>query len=296
MATTTRTGGRGQFRVAAIGTEKCTLESFIRRDFYKISLVTGGWPPVQLFYGSLAPIDIDKAALIITNPLIPHSWSVREPILAAEGYFCVFDDRFIRSSAKFNSLANLLFIDQKSPVYFPDPAALQFLSGLFTRMCGESATDYAGKDDLFQSHVSLIFHEALQLRGAENKDDTGFSRIATEFIQLLRRQFPLDLPLQPIGLRKASDFADRISVHVNHLNSAVQKLTGKSTSQHISEQLMAEARSLLTYTNYSVAEIAFALGFEYQSYFNRFFKKHTGQTPSDFRRHSEKYKYPFEKS
>lgn len=281
---------QGQFLVAAIGENKCTLESYTRRDFYKISLVTHGWPPCELRYGSLAAIVVDRPALVMLNPLVPHSWIVPERTIPTEGYFCVFDDAFTRTSTQVNGLVKRLITAQQPPVYFPDEAGLGFLTGLFARMRLEADSHYPDKDDLFRSYLSLIFHEALQVRQTENIEEAGLSRIATAFISLLRRQFPVNLPLQPIELRKASDFAARLAVHVNHLNTAVQKVTGKSTTKHISEQLFAEAKSLLSYTNYSIAEIAYGLGFEYQSYFNRFFKKHIGLTPSDFRKSFEKYK------
>lgn len=290
MVTTTPKEKMGQFRVTTIGTDQCTLESYNRRDLYKISLVTNGAPPCLLCYGSLEPIKVDKPALVLLNPIVPHSWIVPDRTVSAEGYFCVFDDEFTSASAQLKALANRLFTAQASPVYFPDEVELDFLKGLFARMYTVAGTNYTDKDDLFRSHLSLIFHEALQMGRPENVADTGLSRIATAFAGLLRRQFPVDLPLQPITLRKASDFADRLAVHVNHLNTAVQKVTGKSTTQHISEQLFAEARSLLSYTSYSIAEIAEGLGFEYQSYFNRFFKKYAGVTPSDFRKNFEKYK------
>jgi len=43
--------------------------------------------------------------------------------------------------------------------------------------------------------------------------------------------------------------------------------------------MIHEAKALLQHTNWSVAEIAYALGFEYPTYFNNFFKKKTGQIP-----------------
>lgn len=275
---------QGQFRVAAIGENKCTLESYNRRDFYKISLVVSGGAPCQLYYGSLEPIEVDRPALVLINPIVPHSWSVPERIEPTEGFFCVFDDDFIRASAQLGGIANRLFAGQESPVYFPDQTELQFLTGLFTRMRMEADSDYNDKEELFRVYLNLIFHKTIQMHGTENLANDALSRIATAFIGLLRRQFPVDLPLQPIKLKKASDFAANLSVHVNHLNTAVQKATGKSTTSHISEQIFAEAKSLLSFTAYSVAEIAFGLGFEYQSYFNRFFKKHAGVTPSDFRK------------
>ena len=46
---------------------------------------------------------------------------------------------------------------------------------------------------------------------------------------------------------------------------------------------MIEAQRLLTHTSQSIKEIGFQLGFEDPSYFVRFFRKHTGQTPVAFR-------------
>lgn len=279
-----RKENQGQFRVAAIGENKCTLESYNRRDFYKISLVTDGGPPCQLCYGSLEPIEVDRPALVLLNPMVPHSWVVPDRTTPTEGYFCVFNDEYTRSSAQLNGLTNRLFTAQESPVYFPDQAELHFLTALFAQMRAEADSHYNDKDDLFRSYLNLVFHKALQMQPAGNAAGNAHSRIATAFISLLRKQFPVDLPLQPVKLKKASDFADRLAVHVNHLNMAVQKATGKSTTQHISGQLFAEAKSLLSYTNYSIAEIADALGFEYQSYFNRFFRKYAGVSPSHFRK------------
>ena len=75
-----------------------------------------------------------------------------------------------------------------------------------------------------------------------------------------------------------------MSVHVNHLNAAVQEVTGKATTVHINEKLIAEAKFLLAHTDYNVAEIAYSPGFEYPSYFNNFFKKNTHITPKAYRK------------
>ncbi|RYY07914.1 MAG: AraC family transcriptional regulator, partial [Cytophagaceae bacterium] len=66
-------------------------------------------------------------------------------------------------------------------------------------------------------------------------------------------------------------------------NRAVRELTGKTTGLHIAERIVAEAKALLLHTNWSTAEIAYGLGFEYPTYFNNLFKKHTGTTPTALR-------------
>ena len=72
-------------------------------------------------------------------------------------------------------------------------------------------------------------------------------------------------------------------VHVNYLNSSVKEVTGKPTTAHIADRIISEAKALLQHTNWSIAEIAFALGFEYSTYFNNFFKKKTGDIPKAVR-------------
>jgi len=86
-----------------------------------------------------------------------------------------------------------------------------------------------------------------------------------------------------LELRTAQDFAKNLSIHVNYLNSAVKEVTGKTTTAHIGDRIIAEAKALLQHTDWNIAEIAYALGFEYPTYFNNFFKKKTGYIPKSER-------------
>jgi AraC family transcriptional activator of pobA len=74
-----------------------------------------------------------------------------------------------------------------------------------------------------------------------------------------------------------------LSVHVNYLNRSVKEVTGRPTSVHIAERIAAEAKALLQHTDWSVTDIAYALGFEYPTYFNNYFKRVTGTTPKSCR-------------
>ncbi len=141
------------------------------------------------------------------------------------------------------------------------------------------------KYELIRSQLNLLIHEAIKMQPAVAypAPQNAASRIAKLFLGLLEKQFPVDSPQHPLQLKKASDYAEKLTVHVNHLNAAVQEITGKSTTTQINERIISEAKSLLKHTDWSVAEIAFSLGFEYASYFNNFFKKHVGVTPSGIR-------------
>lgn len=102
-------------------------------------------------------------------------------------------------------------------------------------------------------------------------------------MEVLERQFPIENLNAPLKLKAAQDYSNHLSIHVNYLNRAVKETTGKSTTTLISERIIAEAVSLLRHTDWSVADIAYALGFEYPNYFSNFFKKGTGNIPKFYR-------------
>lgn len=274
-----------QCRVAAIGENKCELASYNRRDFYKITLLITG--SSQLLYANRG-ISIDKPALVFTNPLVPYAWE--GTCQQQDGYFCVFTDSFLRTGNRMDPMhESSLFKPGGEPVYFLDDAQVQYITSVFCRMRQEIDSEYIYKYELIRSQVNLIMHEAIKMQPAVAyfTPPNAASRITKLFLTLLEKQFPVDLPQHPLQLKRASDYADQLAVHVNHLNAAVQEVTGQSTTAHINERILAEAKSLLVHTDWSVAEVAFSLGFEYASYFNNFFRKHTGTTPLTVRQQKQ---------
>tara|TARA_Y100000385_G_scaffold15935_1_gene16128 strand:+ start:476 stop:679 length:204 start_codon:yes stop_codon:yes gene_type:complete len=63
-----------------------------------------------------------------------------------------------------------------------------------------------------------------------------------------------------------------------------QRLNGKSASRLIQERVLAEARMMLSNTDYKILEISSILGFSSAAYFTRLFSAKQGQTPKEFRR------------
>ncbi|HZI25473.1 MAG TPA: helix-turn-helix transcriptional regulator [Chryseolinea sp.] len=107
-------------------------------------------------------------------------------------------------------------------------------------------------------------------------------RITAAFLVLLEQQFPIESQ-HPVQLRSASQFANRLDIHVNHLNRMLKETLNKTTTQVISERILQEAKALLRDHNMSVADIAYVLGFTEATHFNSFFRKYTKVTPTEFR-------------
>lgn len=257
------------------------LTQIHRTDFYKISLVIG----TGTVHYEDRKIDVKGRALIFYNPSTPHLWeSVSEE---QGGYFCLFNDHFIAPSLKDNNFRNSpLFNVTLNPVYQLTQKQADDLSFLFRRMMEEVDTDYERKYDLLNHYLHLLIHEAYKMQpdhSTSGKFANASSRISSLFIELLERQFPVDSTEHSLKLKNPHDFAERLSVHVNHLNRAVKEVTGRSTSEIISARIANEAKALLKHSDNSVAEIAYSLGFEHPSNFNSFFKKQTSQTPKMIR-------------
>ena len=158
-----------------------------------------------------------------------------------------------------------------------------FITAIFQKMLAAHNGDYLYKADVIKNCIELVIHEALAIQPPGRTLHNGAARITHLFMDLLEKQFPIEHTAAPLRLRTAQDFAAALSIHVNYLNRAVKTVTGKPTSAHIAERITTEAKALLLHTDWSIADIAYALGFQYPTYFNNYFKKIIGATPKSFR-------------
>jgi AraC family transcriptional activator of pobA len=252
-----------------------------RRDFYKIGLISGD---MTVNYGDKL-FEINDTVLFFVNPNVSHSVIRRST--KTTGYACLFTETFITSSVRTEILKNSpLFHIGDTPVIPLNSEQAAFMTLIFQKMLAVHSGDYYYKGQLIRSCIELIIHEALRIQPPQNVSQfkNAATRITHLFMDLLERQFPMERSAEPLRLRTAQDFAAGLSVHVNYLNRSVKEITGKPTSVHIAERITSEAKALLQYTDWNVADIAYALGFEYPTYFNNYFKRMTGITPKSVRK------------
>jgi AraC family transcriptional regulator, transcriptional activator of pobA len=268
------------FNVFQIEEDSNTVREYSRKDFYKICLTTGE----SLINYSDRSFLMKGTILFFANPNVPYSWETISRSYV--GYTCLFSEDFYKPSDRTESLQQSpLFKIGGTPIFEITEEKREFLNGIFRNMMQEQNTTYAFKDDLIRNYINLIIHEALKLQPAENFDQVknAAHRITNVFLELLERQFPIESTSRPLKLRTAQDYATALNLHVNYLNRAVKETTGKSTTTHISERIANEAKALLLHTDWNVADIGYALGFEYPTYFNNFFKRVTGTNPTSIR-------------
>ncbi len=96
------------------------------------------------------------------------------------------------------------------------------------------------------------------------------------FGEILSKQFNI--------FHNVSDYALQLNMEPKNLLRKFQKHNLKNPSEIIRAKLLLEVKLMIVYTNKSIREICFEVGFYDPAYFSRFFKKHVGVTAQSFRK------------
>ncbi len=122
--------------------------------------------------------------------------------------------------------------------------------------------------------VALVVSQYLEQSGSKDKL-SRFEIISKAFRELLERNYTT--------AKRPAEYAKKLHLSTSYLNECVKNTTGYSVSHHIQQRVILEAKRLLYYSDKSVKEIAFELGYDDYPYFSRLFTKVTGTTAIAFR-------------
>ena len=200
--------------------------------------------------------------------------------------FCIFTADFLAQGKTGLQLDELpLFRPGQVPVFPLSENEASEIAYIFRKMHNELRGDYRYKYDLLRNLVLELIHYGQKLQPLSILSTTrnASERITLLFLELLERQFPIDFPHQRLSLRTAKGYADRLAIHINHLNRVLKEVTGSTTTELISQRVVVEAKILLKQTNWPVAEVGYVLGFDDLAHFSNYFKKQTTLTPLAFR-------------
>ena len=272
-------GHFNMFRIEPPAEGKPASVPYRRRDFYKVMLIRGA---SSVHYADRV-YEVKRCALSFSNPLVPYKWDHNQS--HNTGVYAVFNPHFFVNFGQIQTYE--VFKPNGTHIFELNEEEEKEVEEIFGKMQAEFDSEYKYKYDRLRNLVFELIHFGMKLQPAEVKQGQKGSaslRIASIFLELLERQFPIDETHSTIQLRTASDFADQLNVHVNHLNRAMKEMTGKTTTVLIAERLMQEAKVLLAQSKWNVSEIAYSLGFTEVTHFNNFFKKHLGLNPTQFRK------------
>ncbi|MDP4240927.1 MAG: helix-turn-helix transcriptional regulator [Bacteroidota bacterium] len=202
----------------------------------------------------------------------------REPV----GWVVTFTEEFLIANSIPEKLINdiYLFNDYgQSPPLPISEKDMPVYRNLISQM-----TYFAGSLELYTREAvgSLLKLFLIQSNNHCSLHKSNNPQLVETSNQILRT-FKKSLNKKYATAHMVSEYADEMAVSSDYLNKTVKNLTGKSAKEHIQSKLITEAKRSLLFSNISNKELAYELGFEESAHFNNFFKKLTGQTPSEFR-------------
>lgn len=241
-------------------------------NFYEILFLTRGSGFYTIDFKTY-PLHPDHVFFV--SPGQVHSISFSDDIL---GYIFLFTEEFyLLPKIDKNRLLDLPFFHgltyENPPFRIPEPESL---SSLFEIICKEANPDSPESDEIALSGLDLIL--TICKKNYPYRED----HIAGKGRQLVRK-FKQLIDQHIHKMHMVQWYAAQLHVTSSHLNETVKHLTGLTAKELIKERLIIEIKRFLSHTELNINEIAEAVSFEDQSYFSRFFKKNTGETPNEFR-------------
>ena len=137
-------------------------------------------------------------------------------------------------------------------------------------------------DEIVRSLLQAFMLSILSLMRQHQTTVIDIDRTATRGNRQLFERFMEALSHYHQQERMVQFYADKLCVTPKYLSTVVKEYSGKSPSDWICEYVIAEAKSLLHYSQMSVQEVAFHLNFPTQSAFGKFFKQKTGFSPRQY--------------
>lgn len=243
-----------------------------RHDFYFLLIVNKGKGIHEIDF---VKYPITNHTIFFLRPGQVHQLQLKA---GSEGYLMEFSKNFQFLSA--NTGIELLHKAANRNYCHLDNTGNVALCNLLQSILDEFRAKQEGYENVIKANLEIFFIQYLRQRQINQTDSTTANTYQQEKLQKF-----LDLLEANISaIKQASAYADMVSLSPFQLNSITKSLLGKTVAELIEDQILLEAKRYLLATSNQVNQIAFQLGYEDVSYFIRFFKKRTGQTPEAFRK------------
>jgi AraC family transcriptional regulator, transcriptional activator of pobA len=248
-----------------------------RKGFYFIGLVTNAGK-TEITYDNTNVTDLNSF-LVFQSPNLVYSF-LRDN--SARGYLIYFKPECF-SFFKPEFEKEFLFFNVLQTNFFKLNAN-EFKE--FEASFKEVITAYEKVKDNINRVASVkllaLLYQLNEFTTAANQWEQGFVApqqiVVQKFIQLINNYY--------IEKRTVEEYASLLFVTPNHLSHTIKTVTNKNALSFINERIITEAKSLIKHTALDIAEITYQLNFTDPANFGKFFKKHVGLTPLEFRKGS----------
>lgn len=263
--------------------DPCTREPQPHRhDFFEIHYITSG---KGIHFIDFEDYEIEPYNLYFVSPNQIHFWNIKEKI---DGRALVFTEEFLMlGSDKQNFVNALSFFHSVSSTPMLKLATTK--KGRLAELLQQITYEYQ-HPQLAQASVLRAYLHIFLAEIQRHYEEFHPNQTINNFTQT--RKFKRLLSLHFVNERAVEFYAEKMLMSTTSLHNIVKETTGLAPGQLIRNEVVLEAKRLLTHTNLSVAEVGYKLEFDDPAYFGRFFKREVGTTPAQFKKHSsEKYQF-----
>ncbi|NDK56378.1 helix-turn-helix domain-containing protein [Pontibacter fetidus] len=220
---------------------------------------------------------VAPGSVFFLTPGQVHSWKLSEQ---TNGYILFFSAEFYLLGFPLQKLQRFPFFEHALRVPYLQVKATDMTTILLSInvMQQEHQAQQFLKDDLLRDYLDIILIQLARLYHSTHKlphESTASLPLLTKLNSLIDQHYKEH---QPVLF-----YADKLHVTAKQLNETCKRAYDKTTTELIQNRVILEAKRLLVHSNLTINQLAAGLGYFDNAYFFRFFKKHTGQTPEQFR-------------
>lgn len=245
-----------------------------KHDFYIILFITQGSGTHTIDFREYA---VQPGAVFFMTPGQVHSWQLTDD---ADGFVVFFTHEFYAKEYPDRLLLNYPFFNALlyNPVLQLSPTSEAKLLPLLYQIREEYNHKRPMREVLLSRYLDVLMIELTRLYTPGNLPN---GTIGKELTLLQKLEHLIDQHYKEH--KPVAFYADQLHVTAKHLNEACKNAIGKTTKELIQYRVLLEAQRLLSHADLTSSQIAALLGYFDNTYFFRFFKKHTGYTPEQFR-------------
>lgn len=122
---------------------------------------------------------------------------------------------------------------------------------------------------------SILYRHRPELQEEASKPLKREEILFKEFIKLVSEHHRKE--------RRVDFYAEQLYLSPKHFSTVIKKVSGKTAGHWIDEYVILEAKTLLKFSAMSIQEIAYYMNFPNPSFFGKYFKHHTGMSPSEYK-------------
>ena len=245
-----------------------TIQPHLHRDLNHIILIAEGGGSMRADGES---VDFEAPCLLLVPAGIIHGFSWHRN---SRGWVITIADSYLHHLLERDADLHPLF---RTPgaVALPDAPEVETRINTLAR---ELAWSGPGQRAAVEALLLWLMVQALRHATLSDSSASSGGRQARLVARLRERIEQRFRHREPVA-----SYARALGVSETALRHAFARVASLSPAAILDERALLEARRLLLYSNLSVAEVGYAVGFEDPAYFSRFFARHTGRSPRDWR-------------